>query len=107
MSNSVNVALDCKVYPEGKVDSKYRVQTGNRLLSAMTDGRNFYGEILSLRAWMSQLARRRALEQERPYLIGIQKQHYERQKRILTVTRYVAVLCGSTSCYRGSGRSVW
>ena len=63
-----------------------------RSISALTDGRNSYGEILSTRDWMMQLARRQKLERELP-LVEIQLQsRYLRQKARLGWFKVIAVV---------------
>ena len=49
-------------------------------LFRLTDGQNFYGHILPIRSWMSELARRHELETERPVIAAALQQGYERQK---------------------------
>ena len=48
-------------------------------LSAITDGNNYYGEILPTRTWLKQLARRYDLEQARPVLANMLTETYQRQ----------------------------
>ena len=48
-------------------------------LSAITDGNNYYGEILPTRTWLEQLARRYDLEQARPVLVNMLTETYQRQ----------------------------
>jgi signal transduction histidine kinase len=50
-----------------------------RSVDLLTDGRNIYGNILPLRVWMRQLARRHDLEAEGPQIEGELRQRYERQ----------------------------
>lgn len=54
-----------------------------RQFSAITDGRNLYGNILPIRDWMGQLARRHELECERPLIVAELNHRYARQKSIL------------------------
>lgn len=69
---------------------------GRRNLDRMTDGRNFYGQILPLRQWMSELNRRHDLEAERPIVETALHQRYEKQKANLRRMSWLAVLlvCG-------------
>lgn len=68
------------------------VNTG-RSLEALTDGRNLYGEILPIRTWMQQLARRHDLEAERPRVMQELAQRYARQKTNLRrISWLVAIL---------------
>ena len=59
-------------------------------LGAITDGRNFYGDILSFDVWMRQLAKRHDLEAERPQLVKAITQAYARQKANLRLMGYLA-----------------
>lgn len=72
-----NVALHSAVTSEG-------LNFGQRTLAALTDGNNLYGAILPLREWMNELARRGALERERPHVIAELNLRYERQKTLLS-----------------------
>lgn len=63
-----------------------------RRLSALTDGRNLYGDILSVRTWMEQLARRHNLETERPLVAAALHHRYERQQTMLIRFKGLAVL---------------
>ena len=64
----------------------------NRLLSALTDGRNLYGNILPLRYWLEQLARRHDLETERPALAAELERRYARQKTNMNRLAWLAAL---------------
>ena len=55
----------------------------DRSLVALTDGRNFYGNILPTRVWVEQLAHRHDLETERPLVIAELNKRYALQKRNL------------------------
>ena len=59
-------------------------------LTAITDGRNFYGDILPFDVWMRQLAKRHDLETERPQLVKAITQAYARQKANLRLMGYLA-----------------
>ncbi|MDP4626175.1 MAG: histidine kinase [Akkermansiaceae bacterium] len=61
----------------------------------LTDGYNAFGEILSLRTWMNQLARRHALQVELDELDTVIAQRFESQTQILTWSiRAVFLLLG-------------
>ena len=62
----------------------------DRQFTALTDGRNQFGDILPTDIWMKQLARRHALETERPHIEQTLKQRYLRQQTILKVLIWVA-----------------
>jgi signal transduction histidine kinase len=63
-----------------------------RSLTSLTDGRNLYGEILPIREWMNQLARRHDLETERPLITRELDRRYLRQKTILNRLGWLSVL---------------
>lgn len=64
----------------------------NRSLSALTDGRNLYGNILPLRDWLEQLARRHDLETERPALTSELARRYAQQKTNMHRLAWLAAL---------------
>ena len=66
--------------------------TSNRALSALTDGRNLYGNILPIRDWLEQLARRHDLETERPALAAELERRYARQKTNMHRLAWLAAL---------------
>jgi len=49
-------------------------------LPAVTDGNNYYGEILPTRSWLNQLAKRHELETERPLVQAALTRAYQSQK---------------------------
>ena len=49
-------------------------------LPAITDGNNYYGEILPTRTWLNQLAKRHELETERPLVRAALTRAYQSQK---------------------------
>ena len=49
-------------------------------LPAITDGNNYYGEILPTRSWLNQLAKRHELETERPLVRAALTRAYQSQK---------------------------
>ncbi len=51
-----------------------------RSINQLTDGRNIYGDILPIREWMRQLARRHDLETKRPLIVHELELRYEKQK---------------------------
>ncbi|BDS05856.1 hypothetical protein NT6N_08960 [Oceaniferula spumae] len=89
-SNNHNVA-------HGKTVSTTGTTTPNRSLSALTDGCNLYGEILPIRTWLKQLARRQALEAERPLVMNELSLRYARQKTTLRrISWFAAILLLAT-----------
>lgn len=87
-SNGRNAARGKKI--DSNMEPKHL--TDVRKLSALTDGLNFYGEILPLRAWMNQLARRHDLEIERPLIDAELNLRYATQKANLNRLGWLAVL---------------
>lgn len=73
-------------------DARFVTPSPERSLTALTDGRNLYGDILPIRAWMGQLARRHDLETRRPFVLAQLDLGYERQKINLTKMRWLTVL---------------
>jgi signal transduction histidine kinase len=63
-----------------------------RPFSLLTDGRNLYGNILPIRTWMDELARRHDLETERPVVADELHYRYERQKVNFRRMGWVAAL---------------
>lgn len=55
-----------------------------RIVEALNDGRNLYGNILPIRTWLGELARRHDLEAERPLIAAELGRRYTRQKFIIT-----------------------
>ncbi len=54
-----------------------------RRLSAITDGRNFYGTILPIRRWLNELSQRHELGVERPAVVAAIEAHYQRQATLV------------------------
>lgn len=61
----------------------------DRGLQSITDGHNFYGEILPQDRWLKQLALRHELERERPSLVSELNLRYERQKQRMRVLTWL------------------
>lgn len=86
ISNGQNVAKGKKVtLQRGR-------QVSHRAESSITDGRNHFGEILSTREWMEQLARRHDLETQRPLIAAALNEKYLQQKANLTRMYWIAAL---------------
>jgi len=64
----------------------------SRTLSSLTDGANYYGKILSVRAWVEQLACRHDLQQERATVEHEMKRRYARQNILLQRVSWLAAL---------------
>ncbi|MFC5051807.1 ATP-binding protein [Rubritalea spongiae] len=64
----------------------------SRRIETLTDGQNFFGEILPIRNWLQQLARRHELEVERPLVADALQAHYTRQKENLKKMKIVAAI---------------
>lgn len=85
LSDGKNVALNCTATAKG-------LRYGQRSLSALTDGKNLYGEILPLRKWMNELALRGTLERERPSVLAELNLRYDRQEKLLNRMIQLVVL---------------
>ena len=83
-SGSVNVAQGKAISIETQL-----TESANNL-EALTDGRNYYGDILPFDQWMRQLARRHELEVERPKVLDAISQGYARQRANLRLMVYLA-----------------
>ncbi len=73
-SNGRNIARNKPVIP---INLPNKIQGD---FSALTDGSNLYGDILPLREWMHQLARRHELEKERPLIAAEINRRLARQQ---------------------------
>ncbi|MDB4541581.1 histidine kinase [Akkermansiaceae bacterium] len=90
LSKGLNVAV-------GKaLQSSVEAGVHNRSLDALNDGRNLYGDILPLRAWLGQLAQRHDLETERPRVAVELSHRYALNKTKLRwmIWAMVALLAG-------------
>ncbi|MEI6646723.1 MAG: histidine kinase [bacterium] len=85
-ANGKNVAVGTSV------SANFDSSLPDRKLSAITDGCNYYGKILSVRDWMEQLALRHDLEAERPVVAAELKSRYERQKFVLRWMSWLTVV---------------
>jgi len=61
-------------------------------LSALTDGANYYGKILSIKSWVEELSIRHDLQQERATVENELKRRYARQKILLQRVSWLAAL---------------
>ena len=89
-SNDENVALGKQFVANFSGTRK------NRKLAALTDGMNFYGEILSLKEWMTELARRSELERLYPQVQAMLNTRHMEQEQTLKRLGWLAVIlaCG-------------
>ncbi|MFC7337749.1 sensor histidine kinase [Haloferula chungangensis] len=88
-SRGRNVALG--IMPQ----SDLKVVSPERSLSAVTDGRNLYGQIIPIRQWMGELARRHELEVERPLVVAaLDREHAEQKALVNRLAWLVAFLTG-------------
>ncbi|MFC1765316.1 ATP-binding protein, partial [Planctomycetota bacterium] len=85
-SKGQNIAL------EKPMRADFEVENQNRSFSALTDGRNLYGQILPIRAWLNELAHRHDLEAERPLLLLELSRRYARQKSNLRLMSWLTAL---------------
>ena len=72
-SSGINVALN------KSTTATFNVRNPVRSFSALTDGHNLYGEIIPIRDWMQELARRHALENELPLITEALNERYAKQ----------------------------
>jgi signal transduction histidine kinase len=84
LSNGRNVAENAPVI------ANITMNCPQEALEDMTNGRNYFGNILPTRSWMMQLARRHDLETARPLVLAELKQRYERQKTNLKRVSWLA-----------------
>lgn len=85
-SNGRNVAL------KKHFTGNFQVSAPERTMAALTDGLNLYGQILPIREWMQELARRHDLETERPFVAAELSRRYALQKVNLHRLGWLAVL---------------
>lgn len=77
LSKGLNVAMGKPFVTDLKAGTSRRRE-------ALNDGRNFYGNILPIRTWLGQLARRHDLEAARPLIAAELGRRYARQKFVIT-----------------------
>lgn len=85
-SDGKNVAL------HKAVNANFNFRKGTFASEALTDGLNFYGEIIPVREWMNELALRHDLEVERPKVVAELNHLYARQKKNLNRMRWLAIM---------------
>ncbi|MFT5301127.1 MAG: signal transduction histidine kinase [Mariniblastus sp.] len=73
----------------------------SRNLARLTDGNNFYGRILPVRRWISDLAKRHDLEWERPLVAAELNGRYVRQRTNLTRIIGLVVLIAAATLVGG------
>jgi signal transduction histidine kinase len=95
LSNSRNVAQGAPVTTGPGLSSSPAT------LAKITDGLNYYGEILPQREWMNQLARRHDLETERPFIKTELDHRYEQQKANLRRMSWLAALLAAGTIITG------
>ena len=90
---------EIEVYSEGSnialgksVNTNYKKRRQEKALISLTDGNNFYGEILPVRRWMNELAIRHALEAERSVVLTELSLRYATQKENLNRLFWVIAL---------------
>ena len=84
-SDGQNVALH-------KPATDQKLDHSGRDLAALTDGSNLYGDILPVRQWVEELARRHDLVNERPLVAAELNRRYARQKSMLQGFIWLTVL---------------
>ncbi|MDB4507169.1 ATP-binding protein [Akkermansiaceae bacterium] len=85
-SNQTNVAF--QKIPTANFESNKPM----RSLPSLTDGHNFYGQILPIREWLEQLTERYELEAERPLVRAELDQRYTQQTVMLRRMGWLAIL---------------
>jgi signal transduction histidine kinase len=89
---------EIELFSDGENVALGKPATGNftikneRAFSSLTDGRNLYGNILTTRTWLNQLARRHDLERERTWGDEALSKRYEQQQIHLKLTIWIAGL---------------
>lgn len=86
LSKGGNVSYGAEVVASGNLRHR------EKALGLMTDGLNYYGEILPLRVWLEQLARRHDLEVYGPVVSDELAIRYERQKIYLQWAIWMSVV---------------
>ena len=76
------------------VTASFKAGAGNRQLSNLTDGMNYFGAILPVRDWLNQLATRHELERERPALRAEIDRRHAIQRTQLTGLAWLTALLG-------------
>ncbi|TWU48647.1 Nitrate/nitrite sensor protein NarX [Rubripirellula tenax] len=84
-SKGKNVALGKRAFAD------YQPNPGDRSLDALTDGRNLFGDILPIRTWLTELAKRHDLVHMRPVVVAELNRRYARQRVQLTWVTWLAV----------------
>lgn len=74
------------------VTDSHALHDPNRPVGALTDGRNLYGNILPIRDWLSELARRHDLEVARPKMVTELNIRYANQKSMLRKMTWLIAL---------------
>jgi signal transduction histidine kinase len=85
-SDGINVAK------AKQANGNYGFSSFNRSYTSLTDGRNFYGEILPIRQWLNELALRHELERQRPQIKLQLDGLYEDQKKLLNRLAALAII---------------
>ena len=90
LSGGHNVALNKSVFLTSRENPVTEI--GGRSSSAITDGRNLYGNILPTRSWMDQLSHRHDLEMIRPAIVSELNRRYAKQEKNLHLMTWIAAL---------------
>ncbi|MGJ8643468.1 MAG: hypothetical protein ACSHX9_08690 [Luteolibacter sp.] len=84
LQGEINVARGKAVIENTKSDFK------QGRLDSLTDGLDHFGEILSLKKWLNQLALRHELEKTRPQIVAELQNRYSKQQKYLRIMYWVA-----------------
>lgn len=86
IADGVNVA-------KGKtVRANVQPSARGRDIENLTDGHNFFGQIIPIRTWLEELALRHDLERQRPLVAQALKENYARQSAILNQLTWLVVV---------------
>ena len=84
LSNGENLALGKTFTPNFEVTSSYKIEN-------VTDGHNFYGEILPIRRWLNELASLHDLKMEKEDIYRKLESHYAQQEARFLWMRRTAI----------------
>lgn len=74
------------------VEGDLQMVSPERSLSSVTDGRNLYGDILPVRHWLGELARRHDLEMQEPEIVAELDMRHANRKGMVNFLTWTAAL---------------